>query len=165
VSSLVLEFGGSMSGEHGDGLLRSEWNRKMFGPVLYEAFRQIKSAFDPHNLLNPGRIVDAPAMTESLRYGGDYKPISLPVVLDYSNQEGFLPSIELCNGSGVCRKMHGGAMCPSYRATRDERDSTRGRANALRLAMTGQGPLIDGKPQIRKSPLADSWLYDVMDSV
>ncbi|MCX7701794.1 MAG: FAD-binding protein, partial [Gemmataceae bacterium] len=135
VTDLVLEFGGSLSGEHGDGLARSEWNRKMFGPKLYEAFREIKRAFDPHNLLNPGKIVDSPAMTENLRYPTTL-PLSLPTIYDYSAQEGFYRSIELCNGSGACRKTHGGTMCPSYRATRDERDSTRGRANALRWALT-----------------------------
>ncbi len=158
VTSLVLEFGGSLSGEHGDGLVRGEWNRKMFGPIVYEAFRQVKRAFDPNNLFNPGKIVDSPSMTENLRFGPKYKPISLPVVFDYEKQEGFFPSIELCNGSGVCRKTQGGAMCPSYRATLDERDSTRGRANALRLAVTGQGI-----PEATKSPLAERWLFDVMD--
>jgi len=157
VTSLVLEFGGALSGEHGDGLARSEWNRKMFGPVVYEAFRLVKRAFDPDNLFNPGKVVDAPAMTESLRYADHYKPIPLPLVFDYERQEGFFRSIELCNGAGVCRKTHGGAMCPSYRATRDEQDTTRGRANALRLAVTGQGT---GETS---SPLAERWLSDVMD--
>jgi Fe-S oxidoreductase len=103
--------------------------------------------------------VDAPAITEGLRYGDHYKPIALPLVLDYEKQEGFFRSIELCNGAGVCRKTHGGAMCPSYRATRDEKDTTRGRANALRLAVTGQGP----EPRAKDSPLAERWLFDVMD--
>jgi Fe-S oxidoreductase len=118
----------------------------------------VKRAFDPENLFNPGKVVDAPAMTENLRYGPTYKPIPLPVMFDYERQEGFFSSIELCNGSGVCRKTHGGAMCPSFRATRDERDSTRGRANALRLAVTGQGV-----PERERSPLAERWLFDVMD--
>jgi Fe-S oxidoreductase len=135
VSDLVLEFGGSLSGEHGDGLARSEWNRKMFGPVLYDVFRQIKRAFDPDNVLNPGKVVDAPSMTENLRYHPGYAPADPLTVFDYSRQEGFVRSIELCNGSGVCRKLRGGAMCPSFRATLDEKDSTRARANALRLAL------------------------------
>ncbi len=156
VTDLVLHFGGSLSGEHGDGLARSEWNKKMFGPTVYEAFRQIKRAFDPDNLLNPGKVVDAPAMTENLRLGPDYKPRSVETVFDYSGQQGFLRSIELCNGAGVCRKTQGGAMCPSFRATRDERDNTRGRANALRLALA-EGPAAIG------APLSERWLMDVMD--
>src|SRR5262249_5044679 len=135
ITDLVLEFGGSLSGEHGDGLARSEWNRKMFGPTVYEAFRHVKRAFDPHNLLNPGKVVDAPAMTENLRYGNGYAPAQPDTLFDYARQEGFVRSIELCNGSGACRKLQGGTMCPSFRATRDEKDSTRGRANALRLAL------------------------------
>jgi FAD/FMN-containing dehydrogenase/Fe-S oxidoreductase len=154
VTDLVLEFGGALSGEHGDGLARSEWNRKMFGPVVYEAFRQIKQAFDPHNLLNPGKVVDAPAMTENLRYPPPYAPLEPATVFDYERQEGFVRSIELCNGSGVCRKLQGGAMCPSFRATRDEKDSTRGRANALRLALAGEQPLKE---------LRSHGVYEVLD--
>jgi FAD/FMN-containing dehydrogenase/Fe-S oxidoreductase len=141
VSDLVLEFGGSLSGEHGDGLARSEWNRKMFGDVVYDAFCKIKDAFDPHHLFNPGKIVHAPPMTENRRYGPDYVPVEPATVFDYSAQEGFVRSIEMCNGSGVCRKLQGGTMCPSFRATRDEQDSTRGRANILRLALVGDAPL------------------------
>ncbi|MCE9529670.1 MAG: FAD-binding oxidoreductase, partial [Planctomycetes bacterium] len=156
VTDLVLEFGGSLSGEHGDGLARGEWNKKMFGPTVYEAFRQIKRLFDPRNLLNPGKVVDSPAMTENLRYGPGYDPQPVATVLDYSNQEGFFHSIELCNGSGVCRKTQGGAMCPSFRATRDERDSTRGRANALRMTLSPSG-------DENREPLAERWLMEVMD--
>jgi FAD/FMN-containing dehydrogenase/Fe-S oxidoreductase len=165
ITDLVLEFGGSLSGEHGDGLARSEWNCKMFGPVLYEAFRQVKRAFDPHNLLNPGKIVDAPAMTDNLRYSPG-EPKLPPVIFDYSRQEGFFRSVELCNGAGVCRKTQGGTMCPSYRATRDERDSTRGRANALRLALVGEEPIQTGSSHVRKngdSALKHRWLFEVMD--
>jgi FAD/FMN-containing dehydrogenase/Fe-S oxidoreductase len=154
VTDLVLEFGGSLSGEHGDGLVRSEWNRKMFGPRVYEAFRQVKQLFDPDGILNPGKVVNAPAMTENLRYGPGYEPRPVATVFDYSKQEGFIPSIELCNGSGVCRKLKGGTMCPSYRATRDEKDTTRGRANALRLALSGAQPLRD---------LRSRWVHDVFD--
>jgi FAD/FMN-containing dehydrogenase/Fe-S oxidoreductase len=177
VTDLVLEFGGSLSGEHGDGLARSEWNRKMFGPVVYEAFRQIKGIFDPNNLLNPGKVVDAPAMTENLRFlpGGSYRDPT--TVFDYRRQEGYFRSIELCNGSGVCRKLQGGAMCPSFRATRDEKDSTRGRANALRLALDGNasvgskhepserspGAQATDSPGVVRSALRDRWLYDVLD--
>lgn len=154
VSDLVLEFGGAMSGEHGDGLARSEWNRKMFGPIVYEAFCQVKHAFDPDNILNPGKVVHAPAMTESLRYPPDYAPAEPVTLFDYSRQEGFVRSIEICNGSGACRKLQGGTMCPSYRATLDEKDSTRGRANALRLALSGKQPVQE---------LRSQWLYDVLD--
>jgi FAD/FMN-containing dehydrogenase/Fe-S oxidoreductase len=154
VSDLVLAFGGALSGEHGDGLARSEWNRKMFGPDVYQAFREIKEAFDPRNLLNPGRIVEAPPMTEHLRYGPGYAPPEPPTVFDYTRQEGFVRSIELCNGSGVCRNLQGGTMCPSFRATRDEKDSTRGRANALRLALAGEQPLKE---------LRSRWVHDVLD--
>jgi FAD/FMN-containing dehydrogenase/Fe-S oxidoreductase len=154
VTDLVLQFGGALSGEHGDGLARSEWNRKMFGEGVYQAFREIKEAFDPRNLLNPGRIVEAPAMTANLRYGPGYAPPELPTAFDYSRQEGLVRSIELCNGSGVCRKLQGGTMCPSFRATRDEKDSTRGRANALRLALAGEEPLHE---------LRSRWVYDVLD--
>src|SRR5438445_731926 len=154
VTDLVLEFNGCLSGEHGDGYARSEWNRKMYGPAVYEAFREVKRAFDPHNLLNPGKVVDAPAMTENLRYGPGYDPREPSTLFDYSKQEGFVRSIELCNGSGVCRKLKGGTMCPSFRATLDEKDSTRARANALRLALAdGQG--LSG-------PSAQ-WVYDVLD--
>lgn len=141
VTDLVLEFGGSLSGEHGDGLVRSEWNRKMFGETVYEAFVRVKAAFDPHNLFNPGKVVQARPMTESLRYGAAYRATAPETVFDYARQEGFARAIELCNGAGVCRKMQGGTMCPSYRATHDEKDSTRGRANVLRLALAGTQPL------------------------
>lgn len=140
ITDLVLEFGGSLSGEHGDGLARSEWNRKMFGETLYNAFCQVKDAFDPHYLFNPGKIVHAPPMTDNLRYGPLYQPTEPLTLLDYSKQEGFARSIEMCNGSGVCRRMQGGTMCPSFRATRDEKDSTRGRANMLRLALVEEDP-------------------------
>ena len=161
VSDLVLEFGGALSGEHGDGLARSEWNRKLFGHAVYEAFRQVKRAFDPHNLFNPGKIVDAPAMTENLRYAPD--PTTPPTIFDYSRQEGFFKSIELCNGSGVCRKTQGGTMCPSFRATRDEQDSTRGRANALRLALVEHGTL-NGERRTNEHDFAfqERWVFDVM---
>jgi FAD/FMN-containing dehydrogenase/Fe-S oxidoreductase len=140
VTDLVLAFGGALSGEHGDGLARSEWNRKMFGDEVYDAFRAVKHAFDPHGLFNPGKIVDAPPMTDNLRYGPGYAPQSPPTVFDYRRQGGFVRAVELCNGSGACRKLAGGTMCPSFQATRDERDSTRGRANALRLALVGEHP-------------------------
>ncbi|MFO0842544.1 MAG: FAD-linked oxidase C-terminal domain-containing protein [Gemmataceae bacterium] len=161
VSDLVLLYGGSLSGEHGDGLARSEWNRKMYGPALYEAFRELKRAFDPHGVLNPGRVVDAPPMTENLRYPPGYRPAEPVTVFDYSKQEGFLRSVEMCNGSGACRKTTGGAMCPSYRATLDERDSTRGRANALRHALAMDGPMAD--PRAVPRTLRQRWVHEVFD--
>ncbi len=115
VSDLVLEFGGSLSGEHGDGMARSEWNEKMFGPVVYQAFRQIKHIFDPQRVLNPGKVVDAAPMTESLRYAPPYHPADPPTFFDYSRQGGIVRAAELCNGNGACRKTQGGTMCPSYR--------------------------------------------------
>ncbi len=126
----------------------------MFGPVVYQAFRRVKAAFDPDNLLNPGKVVDAPRMTENLRYGPGYRPVELPTVFNYDKQEGFTRSIEMCNGNGACRKAQGGTMCPSFRATLDERDSTRGRANALRLAMSGEQPLRE---------LKSKWVQEVFD--
>ena len=159
VTDLVLEFNGSLSGEHGDGLVRSEWNRKMFGPVVYEAFRQVKRGFDPGNVLNPGKVVDAPAMEENMRVPpGKMPEIDPPTVLDFEKQGGFFRSIELCNGAGVCRKTQGGAMCPSYRATKDEQDTTRARANALRLALTNEDP-----PKSRHAPIGQRWIAEVMD--
>jgi FAD/FMN-containing dehydrogenase/Fe-S oxidoreductase len=154
ISDLVLEYGGSLSGEHGDGLARSEWNRKMFGDIVYDAFCRVKDAFDPHHLFNPGKVVHAPSMTDNLRCGPSYHPAPPPTVFDYSKQEGFASAIELCNGSGVCRKLQGGTMCPSFRATRDEKDSTRGRANLLRLALVGEAP---------QKELAGDAVHDVLD--
>jgi FAD/FMN-containing dehydrogenase/Fe-S oxidoreductase len=160
VTDLVLEYGGSLSGEHGDGLARSEWNAKMFGPVVYEAFREVKRAFDPRGVLNPGKVVDAPPMTESLRYGPAYRAVEPATVFDYSKQEGFARAVEMCNGNGACRKTQGGTMCPSYRATRDEADSTRGRANALRLLLAGEegstwnqrsGKVFFSRPAVREA--------------
>jgi FAD/FMN-containing dehydrogenase/Fe-S oxidoreductase len=179
VTDLLLEFGGSLSGEHGDGLARSEWNRKMFGEQVYQAFRQLKQAFDPHNLFNPGKVVDAPAMTDNLRYDPGYQPAEPSTFFDYRRQEGFVRSIELCNGSGVCRKLKGGTMCPSFRATRDEKDSTRGRANALRLALGGskiedREPMTEDRKTERTAPSSilnprssipfrSKSVYDVLD--
>ncbi|MEM7738157.1 MAG: FAD-linked oxidase C-terminal domain-containing protein [Deinococcota bacterium] len=143
VFKLVQKYGGSWSGEHGDGLIRSYQNKNLFGDVLYKDFQAIKHAFDPDNRLNPGKIVDAPAMTENLRYGTDYdtqtsQPIS--TYFDFSNDEGYLGAIEACTGVGKCRKTDTGTMCPSYMATRDEDHSTRGRANILREAISGRLP-------------------------
>jgi len=141
---MVREYKGSWCGEHGDGLVRGEYIERFFGPQVYGAFRQIKTLFDPENLLNPGKIIDVPPMTENLRYGaaGYEKRIAeVPANYHYRDQGGFTLAVEQCNGLGACRKTETGTMCPSYMATRDEEAVTRGRANALRLAMSGQlGP-------------------------
>ena len=141
ISDLVVEFGGSMSGEHGDGLARSLWNPKLFGPEVYAAFRQVKRAFDPENLLNPGKVVGDADPGDNLRIGPDYHPHEpAETLLDFSGQGGFARAVEMCSGVGACRKTATGTMCPSYMVTRDEMHTTRGRANALRLAMTGELP-------------------------
>ena len=138
VCELVLDFGGAMSGEHGDGLARSHFNEKIFGPSIYQAFRRLKAAFDPDGIMNPGKVVDAPAMTENLRYGPDYAPAELPVAFPYPRENGFARAVELCNGAGVCRKELAGTMCPSFMVTHEEEHSTRGRANLLRAMLDGR---------------------------
>jgi Fe-S oxidoreductase len=154
ISDLVLEFNGAMSGEHGDGLARSHFNAKLFGPVLYEAFRQVKGVFDPKNLMNPGKIVDAPAMTESLRISPTYTTWQPQTTLDFTGQGGFVRAVEMCSGMGECRKKLDGTMCPSYMGTLDEEHSTRGRANALRAVLSGKVP---------KEEFTGKRLYEVMD--
>jgi Fe-S oxidoreductase len=144
---MVREYKGSHSGEHGDGLVRSEFHETMLGPRIIEDFREVKRRFDPENLLNPGKIVDPPKMDdrELFRYPPDYRVGELKTHLDWSaypgSGGGFQGAVEMCNNNGACRKLEGGVMCPSYRATRNEKDVTRGRANTLRLAISGQlGP-------------------------
>lgn len=139
ISDLVLEFGGSLSGEHGDGIVRGAYTEKMFGPQIYNAFRELKYGFDPKGIMNPGKIIDCPPITENLRIGPGYKAVEIDTVMDFSNDGGFARSVELCNGVGACRKLTG-TMCPSYMVTRDERHSTRGRANALRSVLSGVLP-------------------------
>src|SRR5665811_443027 len=136
-AEMARRFGGVMSGEHGDGLQRSELNEVIFGAELYNAMREFKHIFDPNGLMNPGKIVDAPPMTENLRYGPKYNPVEIKTHIDFSREGGFLGAVEMCNGAAVCRKLKAGTMCPSYMATRDENDTTRGRANALRNALAG----------------------------
>ena len=138
VADLVLEFGGALSGEHGDGLVRSPFLRQMFGPELYGAFCQIKQTFDPLGILNPGKIVNPPPLTANLRIGAGYKTPNPETWFDYSEYGGMGGAVEMCSGVGACRKKLSGTMCPSYMATREEAHSTRGRANALRLAMNGR---------------------------
>ncbi len=140
VSDLVLEFGGAMSGEHGDGMARSYLNEKLFGSEVYQAFGELKAAFDPRGLFNPGKIVDGPPPTENLRHPPGERALPVETRFDFSSAGGLLGAAAACNGSGVCRKLRGGTMCPSYMATREEEHSTRGRANALRLVLTGALP-------------------------
>ena len=139
ISDLVKEFGGSLSGEHGDGIVRGVWNEKMFGPEIYKLFQKLKGTFDPDGIMNPNKIIDCPPMDQNLRYGGDYQAPSLPTKLDFSIDTDFAGAVEMCNGMGACRQ-HVGTMCPSYVATRDEEHSTRGRANLLRAALSGKLP-------------------------
>jgi FAD/FMN-containing dehydrogenase/Fe-S oxidoreductase len=139
VSDLVLEFGGSNSGEHGDGIVRGVFSEKMFGPKIYEAFRKLKHTFDPNNIMNPGKIIDCPPMTQNLRIGPSYRTLKFDTKMDFSEEGGFARAVELCNGVGACRKV-GGTMCPSYMVTREEEHSTRGRANLLRSILSGALP-------------------------
>ncbi len=138
---IVADYNGSHSGEHGDGIVRSEFHAKMFGARMVRSFEEIKDRFDPGGVLNPGKIVRAPKMDDRklFRYPPGYAHDGTRPAFDWSDWPGGLHgAVEMCNNNGACRKLSGGAMCPSYRATRDERDVTRGRANTLRLALTGQ---------------------------
>ena len=141
---LVRKYKGSHSGEHGDGIVRSEFHNQMFGNKLVSVFETIKQTFDPQNIFNPGKITSAPKMDDRtlFRYSPDYKVKDFDTALDWSqwpgSAGGLQGAIEMCNNNGACRKLKGGTMCPSYRVTRNERDLTRGRANTLRLAISGQ---------------------------
>ena len=154
IAELVLEFGGALSGEHGDGLVRGPFIERMFGSELYAAFRTIKRTFDPTSLFNPGKIVDSPPLTANLRYGADYRTPEPITFFDYAEHGGLGRAVEMCSGVGACRKTLVGTMCPSYMATRDEAHSTRGRANALRLAMTGR---------LGEAGLGDDGVFDTLD--
>ena len=153
ISDLVKDFGGSLSGEHGDGIVRGVWNEKMFGPEIYKLFQELKSTFDPDGLMNPNKIIDCPPMDQNLRYGPDYRAPSMPTKLDFSIDADFAGAVEMCNGMGACRKLEG-HMCPSYIATRDEEHSTRGRANLLRAALSGKLP---------EGTMTSKRLYEAMD--
>ena len=154
IADLVLEYGGALSGEHGDGLVRSPFMEKMFGPVLYEAFRTIKRTFDPAGIFNPGKIVDAPPLTANLRFGTTYTTKRLKTFFDYQDYGGVAGAIEMCSGLGVCRKTLDGTMCPSYMVTREEQHSTRGRANVLRLTIAGR---------LGEAGLGDRGVYETLD--
>jgi FAD/FMN-containing dehydrogenase/Fe-S oxidoreductase len=150
--AMVREYKGSFSGEHGDGLVRSEHLEKMYGSKVARAFETVKDEFDPAGLFNPGKIVRPPKMDDRslFRYPPGYGAQPLEPVLDWSEWGGFPAAIEMCNNNGTCRKANPGVMCPSYRATGDEIHVTRGRANTLRLAITGQlGPEAFTSPQMK----------------
>ncbi len=151
---LLGQYGGALSSEHGDGRSRSWLNEQFFGREMYALFKQVKQIFDPKGILNPGIIVDAQPMTDNLRYGPGYSTIPLKEHLDFSEDQGFARAVEMCNGAGICRKRTTGTMCPSFMATRDEMHSTRGRANALRAALSGWLP-----PEEFTSPR----MYQVLD--
>ncbi|MYC17577.1 MAG: FAD-binding protein [Gemmatimonadales bacterium] len=154
--ALAGELGGSHSGEHGDGWIRSEFLEPMLGARLVSAFGEIKRRFDPDDRLNPGKIVDPPRMNDAsllrARYGLETR--KLPTALDWGAWGGFSPAVDMCNNNGTCLKRSPGVMCPSFRATSDERHSTRGRANALRLALSGQ---------LGEDPWTSPELYEAMD--
>jgi FAD/FMN-containing dehydrogenase len=154
IADLVLEFGGALSGEHGDGLVRGPFTEQMFGTKLYGAFKEVKRTFDPAGLFNPGKIVDSPSMSANLRYGAGYQTPDPVTVFDYAEHGGLGRAVEMCSGLGVCRKTLEGTMCPSYMATREEKHSTRGRANTLRLAMAGR---------LGEAALGDDDVHEVLD--
>jgi Fe-S oxidoreductase/FAD/FMN-containing dehydrogenase len=138
--AMVREYKGSHSGEHGDGIVRSEFLKPMMGPRIVAAFEEVKDSFDPEGLMNPGRIVRPPRMDDRslFRFNPGYRELPHRPALDWSDWGGFLPAVEMCNNNGACRKAEPGVMCPSYRVTGEEQHVTRGRANSLRLALTGQ---------------------------
>lgn len=152
--SLAMKYGGVMSGEHGDGLQRSYLNKRLFGPTLYQAMLELKSAFDPMNLFNPDKVVGSSPPDKNLRYGEEYKTIDIPTYLDWSSDKGFARAVEMCNGQGICRKLNEEIMCPSYMATRDERDTTRARANALRAVLSGR---------LKREELTSKDIYNIFE--
>ncbi len=151
--TLTLSLGGSVSGEHGLGIARSEWLERQYGRGVVDLFRRVKNAADPHGILNPGKILDAPPMDSHLRYGEGYSAQGWQTVFDLSNQGGLTGAIEMCNGAGVCRKTEG-VMCPSFQVTQDELYSTRGRANLLRALVSGGFP---------SSSLGEKAVFEALD--
>ncbi|WP_408960207.1 FAD-binding and (Fe-S)-binding domain-containing protein [Natrinema sp. 74] len=158
VTDMVVEFGGSVSGEHGDGRARTQWNRKLYGDDLWETFRDLKTAFDPDWLLNPGNVCGDHDMTANLRYDSDYShDAGFDPALNWDNENGMQGMVELCHGCGGCRgdqETTGGVMCPTYRAAEEEITATRGRANLLRNAMSGDVP---------DDPTDDEFAEEVLD--
>ena len=170
VTDLVREYHGSFSGEHGDGLARTEFNPEMYGPDLWAAFKELKTAFDPGWRMNPGKVVyrDGPGdpgadddrgvgadMREHLRYGADYQSVEPTTALDFDDEGGYSHLVELCNGCGTCRQTGSDTMCPTYRASKEEMETTRGRANILRAAISGE---ID-----REEIYSDRFQEEVLD--
>ena len=159
--AMVKQYKGSHSGEHGDGLVRSEFHELMYGRKTVEIFEEVKDRFDPNGLMNPGKIVRAAAMNDRslFRYKPEYRVADIKTELDWSAYpgagQGFQGAVEMCNNNGECRKLQAGVMCPSYRATLDERDVTRGRANTLRLAISGQLE-IAGENALASDAVADA---------
>ena len=153
IATLVKKYNGSLSGEHGDGRLRGEFIPQMVGQEIYQDFKELKQAWDPKGVFNPGKIVDSPSMNSLLRYRPNQKPTPINTGFDFSQNGGFLEATELCNGSGDCRKteLSGGIMCPSYMATRDEMHTTRSRANMLRELMTTREDLAFKSPELAQS--------------
>jgi FAD/FMN-containing dehydrogenase/Fe-S oxidoreductase len=154
MAEILLDYGGAVSSEHGDGRSRGWLNDQFFGPELMGLYRDVKRAFDPHNLLNPDNVVNSPPVDMHLRYQEAFKPVELHEQLDFSSDQGFMRAVEMCNGAGICRKPDGGTMCPSFMVTREEEHTTRGRANALRAAMTGRLPAEE---------LTSPRMFEVMD--
>jgi len=157
VTDLVVEFGGSVSGEHGDGRARTQWNRKLYGQRLWEAFRDLKTAFDPDWLLNPGQVCGDVSLTENLRFDPEYEfEPGFESALQWDDENGMQGMVELCHGCGGCRtqQSEGGVMCPTFRAADEEVTSTRGRANMLRQAMSGDLP---------DDPTDEEFVSEVMD--
>ncbi|MEJ2629663.1 MAG: FAD-binding and (Fe-S)-binding domain-containing protein [Acidihalobacter sp.] len=152
-TDLVVKYGGSLSGEHGDGQARAELLPRMYSAEIMQAFREFKAIWDPHNRMNPGKLVDPYRLDENLRTGPDYRPADPPTVMSFYRDEGsFAKAAGRCVGAGKCRRHEGGVMCPSYRATREERDSTRGRARML-FEMVQGDPLSGGwdDPHVKES--------------
>jgi Fe-S oxidoreductase len=148
-----LEFGGSLTGEHGDGIVRGVFTEKMFGSEIYQAFKELKQAFDPDSIMNPGKIIETPGIRENLRISPDYRAFDIPTYLDFSQDGGFSSHVEMCNSQGACRKLDGG-MCPSFMATREEEHSTRARATMLRMVLSGKLPAAE---------ITGKRLFDTMD--
>jgi Fe-S oxidoreductase len=156
-TDLVVEYGGSVSGEHGDGRARTQWNRKLYGERLWRVFRDLKTAFDPDWILNPGTVCGDADMTENLRFSPAYEFDDFDPALNWDNENGFQGMAELCHGCGGCRgpqETTGGVMCPTYRAAEEEIQATRGRANMLRQAMSGE---------VERGAFDDEFVTEVMD--
>lgn len=156
IAALVKKYNGSLSGEHGDGRLRGEFIKFMVGDENYALFKRVKQIWDPHQIFNPGKIVDTPPMDTSLRYKPEQETPQFDTIFNFDDYDGILRTAELCNGSGDCRKTHlsGGTMCPSFMATRNEKDTTRARANILREILTNSA---------KENPFDSNEIKEVMD--